>query len=86
MSQIEITRNFRERRNIVKVFDWLIQNEQWLFSGIGVAIVSWIGALIFKRNNSSSSQTIRSGNNSTNFQAGRDVNIGSNKKGTDVEE
>jgi hypothetical protein len=86
MSQIEITRNFRERRNIVKVFDWLIQNEQWLFSGIGVAIVSWIGALIFKRNNSSSSQTIRSGNNSTNLQAGRDVNIGSNKKGTDVEE
>jgi hypothetical protein len=86
MSQIEITRNFRERRNIVKVFDWLIQNEQWLFSGIGVAVVSWIGALIFKGNNSSSSQTIRSGNNSTNFQAGRDVNIGSNKKGTDVEE
>jgi hypothetical protein len=70
----------------VEAFDWVIKSKEWLFSGIGVAVVSWIGVLIFKRTNASSRQTIRSGDNSTNFQAGRDVNIGPKQKGTDVEE
>ena len=56
-----------------------------LFSGAGVVIIGWLGRLIFKKTRTSSTQTIRSGDNSTNVQAGRDVSIGT-KKGNDVEE
>ncbi|NQU26581.1 MAG: hypothetical protein HQ567_35300 [Candidatus Nealsonbacteria bacterium] len=65
---------------------WVIDNKQWLFSGVGLVVVAWVGRLIFKKRYASSTQTIRSGDSSTNVQAGRDVNIGTKKKGNDVEE
>ena len=64
---------------------WIINNKEWLFSGIGLAVVAWVGRLIFKQTFASSVQTIRSADGSTNVQAGRDVNIGTKKKGSDVE-
>ena len=65
---------------------WVIDNKQWLFSGAGLVIVAWMGRLIFKKRYASSTQTIRSGDTSTNVQAGRDVSIGTKKKGNDAEE
>lgn len=64
---------------------WVINNKEWLFSGAGLVVVAWIGRLIFKKRHASSTQTIRSGDSSTNVQAGRDVSIGT-KKRNDVED
>ncbi|HPQ40196.1 MAG TPA: hypothetical protein PLV45_07455 [bacterium] len=64
---------------------WVIDNMKWLFSGVGVVVFVWVGRLIFKKLYPSFTQTIRSGDSSTNVQAGRDVNIASKKKGNDVE-
>ncbi|MFA5494233.1 MAG: hypothetical protein WC247_05600 [Porticoccaceae bacterium] len=64
---------------------WVIDNKEWLFSGAGLMIVAWVGRLIFKKKYTSSTQTIRSGDSSTNVQAGRDVSIGTKRK-NDVEE
>ena len=64
---------------------WVLVNKQWLFSGAGLMVIAWIGRLIFKKRHASSTQTIRSGDSSTNVQAGRDVSIGS-KKRNDVED
>jgi len=65
---------------------WIIDNKDWLFSGAGVVVVLWALRLIFKKTFKSSSQIIRSGNNSTNIQAGRDVKIRTTRKKSDVED
>jgi len=65
---------------------WVVDNKQWLFSGAGLVVIGWLVRRIFKKSYSSSIQTIRSGDSSTNVQAGRDVSIGTKKKEeTDVE-
>jgi hypothetical protein len=64
---------------------WVIGNQEWLFSGGGVVLVSWLGRSLFKRMEASSAQTIHSGESSNNVQAGRDVYIGTTKKRNDVE-
>lgn len=64
---------------------WIVDNKEWLFSGVGLIIVGWVGRLFFKKTYSSSTQTIRSGDSSTSVQAGRDVNIGMKDKSSDVE-
>lgn len=63
----------------------LFDNKEWLFSGLGLMIIAWIGRLFYKQRQITSSQNIRSGDTSTNVQAGRDVNIGTKKKRHDVE-
>ena len=65
---------------------WLNDNKEWLFSGVGLMVIAGIVRLLLKRRQISSSQTIRSGDSSTNVQAGRDAYIGTKKKGLDVEE
>jgi hypothetical protein len=56
------------------MWNWILNNKEWLFSGVGVAaIVSLVGFL--SRRKSASRQKQRSGRNSTNIQAGRDVTI-----------
>ncbi|UZJ37367.1 MULTISPECIES: hypothetical protein [unclassified Prosthecochloris] len=66
---------------IEKFYVWIIQNQEWVFSGIGVAVITGIVSLIFKKKVASYKQTIRSGAGSTNFQAGRDIkNIEMTKK------
>lgn len=71
---------------MAKFMDWVIDNHKWLFSGAAVAVFLVVGRLIFNKIFGSNSQTIRTGDNSTNIQAGRDVNIGNKKKGNDVDE
>lgn len=61
------------------VIEWIVDNKEWLFSGVGVVAVGWIARVLFKKLQVAPSQTIRSGDGSTNVQAGRDVNIGTTK-------
>ncbi|WP_088233128.1 hypothetical protein [Bacillus cereus] len=53
--------------------EWIIQNKGWLFSGIGVVIITGIIRLVFK--NKIPNQSITSGENSHNYQSGNDLNI-----------
>lgn len=57
--------------------EWIIQNKEWLFSGIAIAlplsIVSWV---ISKRG---SKQVQKGGKNSTNIQVGGNFKIGDDK-------
>ncbi|HGH7180305.1 TPA: hypothetical protein ACJMKL_002486 [Bacillus luti] len=53
--------------------EWIIQNKEWLFSGIGVVIITGIIGLVFK--NKTPNQSITSGENSHNYQSGNDLNI-----------
>ncbi len=66
------------------LIDWVGDNMEWLFSGIGVLVLSAVGGLVFKKRHTSSKQVIRSGDRSTNIQVGRDVNI-ETKNGNDAE-
>jgi hypothetical protein len=55
---------------------WIIENVKWIFSGIGVAILSILVGLFYKNKaNKSITQSIKSGNNSTNIQGGRNVTM-----------
>jgi len=69
-----------------KLISWIIDNKEWLFSGVGVVIVVWMVRFFYKKTYSSSTQTIRSGDSSTNVLAGRDVSLVTKKKENDVEE
>ena len=68
------------------ILGWIVDNKKWLFSGAGVVFFSWIVRMIFKGKQTTLSQKIRSGNNSTNIQAGRDIKIKSESKRNDAEE
>jgi plastocyanin domain-containing protein len=56
--------------------DWIINNMEWVFSGIGVAIISLIGWLVKNKSNKSTKMKQKSGNNSTNIQIKGDYNNG----------
>ena len=59
---------------------WIIENKEWLFSGIGIIVVGWI----FKsRKSKKPLQKIKSGNYSNNIQGGKnvEVSIGDKKNG-----
>ncbi|WP_367323518.1 hypothetical protein [Streptomyces sp. HUAS ZL42] len=49
----------------------------WAFGGVGGAlVVAAIGWFIFDRKSDTAKQSQRSGSNSRNYQAGRDLTIG----------
>lgn len=54
---------------------WIIDNKEWVFSGAGIFIISIIVGVFIKKQ-SSSKQIQKSGDKSTNYQAGGDINIG----------
>lgn len=57
--------------------EWIIQNKEWLFSGIAIAIpLAIIGFLFSTRGNK---QVQKGGDNSTNIQVGGNLKIGGNK-------
>lgn len=57
--------------------EWLIENKDWVFSGIGVLILSTIGGFIFKKNHTK--QNIEAGNNSVNIQNSSNVKVRNGK-------
>jgi hypothetical protein len=59
------------------MIEYLLDNKEWIFSGFGVSVISW---LIF-RNSNTSNMSQKSGKNSTNIQVGGNFSI--NKKDGD---
>lgn len=58
-----------------QVIDWFSNNKEWVFSGVGITVLSLISHFFYKQKPPSSQQQIKSGNNSVNIQIGRDINI-----------
>lgn len=57
--------------------EWIVENKEWLFSGIAIAIpLAIIGWLYASQGNK---QVQKSGSNSKNIQVGGNLNIGGNK-------
>jgi len=57
--------------------EWFLENREWIFSGIGVFILSLLlGILIKNKYANKTVQKQKSGKDSTNIQATRDINIG----------
>lgn len=55
---------------------WIIENAQWIFEGVGVAILGLLGSLFLKnKSNGEKVQKINSGSNSTNIQGGENVTV-----------
>ena len=55
--------------------EWILENKEWIFSGIGVFIIGLIITLFTrKRKSKSIKMKQKSGSNSTNTQIGGDYN------------
>ena len=54
---------------------WIIDNKEWIFSGVGVFVLT-LAVGVFIKKQFSSKQIQNSGSKSTNYQAGSDINIG----------
>ena len=63
---------------------WMAVNSEWVFSGVGVALVVLISGVVFRRRQKPAQQ-IRSGDRSNNIQAGRDIRIETKSNHTDAE-
>ncbi|MFS1429851.1 hypothetical protein LMH73_022720 [Vibrio splendidus] len=51
----------------------IVEHYQWVFSGAGIALLGGVVAIFKKKNSSGITQKQKSGNNSTNIQAGGNV-------------
>ncbi len=61
--------------------EWILSNMEWLLSGIGIAIpLAIIGWIFQKKIHARHIQNQRSGNNSINTQAGRDIKTNQKSK------
>lgn len=58
--------------------EWIVNNVEWIFSGIGVAVASLLFGVFFKKR-SRLSQKQSSGSNSVNIQSGGNVFFGKEK-------
>lgn len=58
---------------------WLIDNKEWLFSGLMVAVPIAIIGWLFIRNKKTKIQKQKGGHGSTNIQVGRDIRISKEK-------
>lgn len=52
------------------MLEYILHNKEWLFSGLGIAIASWL----FMRNKTSQMKQ-KGGDNSTNIQVGGNLEI-----------
>lgn len=58
--------------------NWVVENAEWLFSGVAVAIpIAIVGWIYSSRE---SKQVQKGGENSTNIQVGGDLNVGAGLK------
>ena len=57
--------------------EWIVENKDWLFSGVAIALpLAIIGWIFSSRKNK---QVQKGGNNSTNIQVGGSLKIGKSK-------
>lgn len=66
-----------EDNTLNEIIKWIANNKEWLFSGMGIAILAGIIKFLFFRNNPK--QVQKTGNDSISIQAGGDVHIGDAK-------
>jgi len=66
-----------------KIVTWAVDNKEWLFSGLGVFVLSMLVMYFAKAKKNASSQVIRSGDQSTNVQVGGDIHV-NNEPGTNA--
>ena len=64
------------------MWSWLNANKEWVFSGVGVAILTGVAAVLLKKR--SLSQNQQSGNNSMNIQAGGNINLNAKDEKNDA--
>ena len=58
------------------IYELIYDNKEWVFSGVGVAIVTvLVGSLLLNKRRNSPGQNQESGKASVNLQAARDINI-----------
>jgi len=50
------------------MFNWIAENKEWVFSGLGVAIITIVVSFLVRSHNQSNSQRQSSGDHSTNIQ------------------
>jgi predicted tellurium resistance membrane protein TerC len=62
----------------MKIIEWIIANKEWIFSGIGVLVITIVLNLIFRKK--SEKQIQKSGRNSKNYQAGNNITINKDDK------
>lgn len=55
--------------------DLIIENKEWIFSGVGVFALSGIIALFVRLSKRRPTQVQKSGHFSNNLQSGRDISI-----------
>lgn len=69
------------------IITFIIDNKEWLFSGVGIVVITLICRFFFKKRQAAPAQSIQSGDGSTNIQSGGDVSINIDKRtnGSDVE-
>jgi hypothetical protein len=58
------------------MLQYILDNRQWIFSGIGVALASGIVALVFRQRRRGTKQIQRSGANCINIQGAGDLSFG----------
>lgn len=54
---------------------WILDNKEWLFSGLGIFILTLIFSF-FAKNKNVTKQSQKSGKYSKNYQSARDIHIG----------
>lgn len=52
--------------------DWLVKNMEWVFSGIGVAVLGWL--ILLRKSRAGIDQTVKNSSNVT--QVGGNVTVG----------
>ena len=52
------------------MWDWIVANKEWVFSGIGVVFIGWF---LRRSHNNRVTQTQTGGDHSTNIQAGGSI-------------
>ena len=63
------------------MFEWIIENKTWLFSGALISIPIALFSIFISKNpyNRKVTQSQTAGDNSKSYQAARDINIGEQK-------
>ena len=74
-----LSRRYTSFLGAVHMFRWLVANREWIFSGVGVAVIgSFVGWLVHRDRAIRSNQTQHGGVDSLNLQAGRDITVNKN--------
>ncbi len=64
--------------------NWILDNKEWVFSGIGVFVLGIVGSWLYRRSRASSiNQTQTSGTRSKNYQSAGDLSVSITEKSDD---